>query len=627
MQAKLLLTVTLLMGTTMAPAGDLDQILADISPDIAKWATVVLVDDSSGQPQFTWHHYGDSADAVNFWPASTIKIYAVVAAVEQLNELNADLDAVLVYEHQTDGQWVLDCARSAREMISEVFRRSSNEDYTLLLRFVGVDRINTQFLIPQRGFPHAALMRGYVLGRPYEYVREEPQRITVIRRDGTRETVAHTWSGTSYSEQRGATVISATTGNCTSTREMAECLRRIMFHEHLPENERYHLTAEQLEFIRAGGAGLYGLENREAGPYAWKGGADTVFPDARYYHKGGLISTYSLDLAYVDDPTTGVKYLLAIAANTGKTATVNQMAHRIALWVRDQRCRIGKDVPMPPTVAPDAQLQEIFADDRFFEGPVWDPKTGKLYFTAFGKDNQQILRLDEPGTASSPGQASVWLDHTQGVNGMSLSKEGKLLGAQVYAHRVLEMTIGEDGPTEQRTLAAGDAWNQPNDVCQSPTGHIYFSDPDFKERQTSVVFWLTPAGADGSPGKVTKVIDDMAIPNGLLTSNDGKWLYVADSWRKHWRRYPLAEDGSAGKGELFFEPTTDNQNDPDGMTIDAQGNLYFAGRGGVWVVSPTGDGLGLIAVPEFCSNVTIGGADGKTLFMTCKGKVYSLALR
>jgi len=62
------------------------------------------------------------------------------------------------------------------------------------------------------------------------------------------------------------------------------------------------------------------------------------------------------------------------------------------------------------------------------------------------------------------------------------------------------------------------------------------------------------------------------------------------------------------------------------MTIDKMNNLYFAGLGGVWIVSPAGKQLGFIAVPEFCSNLTFGGADGRTLYITCLKKVYSLVM-
>lgn len=319
-----------------ADAGELDAVLGGISPEVSKWASVAIVSGDREAPEFVWHHFRDSASAVGFWPASTIKIYAVLAALETLNELEMPLDSALTFERKTGGVWKLDCARSMREMISEVFRRSSNEDYTLLLRFVGVDRINTRFLVPERGFPHSALMRGYVGGRPYGYTREEPQRITVRAADGRTAILEHAWAGRSYSEERGATIISAKTGNCTSTKELAECLRRILFHESLPKGERYNLTDEQALFIREGGDGLTGLRNKLAGAFAWTDAAEEVFPKAKFYHKGGLISTHTLDVAYVDDAESGKRYIVSVAASSGKTETVKQMAKAIAAWVKDR---------------------------------------------------------------------------------------------------------------------------------------------------------------------------------------------------------------------------------------------------------------------------------------------------
>jgi hypothetical protein len=325
--------ISLIILTSSLQAGKLDNILKDISPDIRKWATVITVKGEKTKPDFEWFHYQNSADAVDFWPASTIKIYTVVAALEYLNELNLPTDCVLVFEHKEDGRWILDSARTMREMISEVFRRSSNEDYTLLLRFVGIDRINTKFLIPEKGFPHSALMRDYITFRPPLYVNEEPQRITIYSEGNEPIRIEHSWSGTSYAEKRGATIISSTTGNCTSTRELADCLRRIIFHHILPESERYNLTAEQVKFVTEGARGMTGLENKEAGPYAWTDAAEKVFPNARFFHKGGLISTYSLDVAYIDDAESNKRYIIAVAAESGKTDTVKQMAKRIAEWV------------------------------------------------------------------------------------------------------------------------------------------------------------------------------------------------------------------------------------------------------------------------------------------------------
>ena len=107
-----------------------------------------------------------------------------------------------------------------------------------------------------------------------------------------------------------------------------------MFHHVLPASERYRLTDEQATFVIEGGEGLTGLENREAGAYAWEGAAKDVFPKARFFHKGGLISTYSLDVAYIDDAASGVRFIVALAAESGDPLTVRQMAKKIAQWVR-----------------------------------------------------------------------------------------------------------------------------------------------------------------------------------------------------------------------------------------------------------------------------------------------------
>jgi hypothetical protein len=334
-----------------APASDkarkLEEVLDPIAPGLKKWGTVcVITDGPDGAPVFTWHDYRDSGFARDFWPASCVKIYTVLAGLELLNERGFPLDTVVTFERrEKDGPWVLDCARSIREMCSEIFRRSSNEDYTLLLRMVGLDRINTQFFVPEKGFPHTALMRGYVLGRPYGYVREEPQRITLTSTDGRRDVFEHTWSGHSYSEDRGASIFDAKTGNVTSPRELAESLRRIIFHEQIPAAERYRLTPEQIEFLRNGAPGLTGLSTThpDSGPYSWKDGLDTVFPKARFFHKCGSISSYTLETAYLDDSKqSGRRFILVpvVAAGTdtkpepGKPI-INKMSRAIGEWIRD----------------------------------------------------------------------------------------------------------------------------------------------------------------------------------------------------------------------------------------------------------------------------------------------------
>lgn len=325
--------------THTAIAGELDGLLDPIDPQVSKWASIVRVTGPAEKPDFHWQHYRTSETAIDFWPASTIKIYAVIAALEQMEELGFPLDAVYQFERKTGGNWVLDSSRTMKEMISEVFRRSSNEDYTLLLRSVGVDRINTQLLTVERGFPHSALMRGYVKGRPYEYVREERQRITIRTPDRREHHWEHEWSGTSYSQLRGASVISDRTGNCTTTRELADCLRRVMFHEVIPESDRFRISTEKLEFLRRGGDGLTGLEQKGPGSFAWEGAVEQVFPKARYSFKLGQISTHTLDLCYIDDAESGVRCVMALASGNGKSETVRKMSLAICQQLKAEAKR------------------------------------------------------------------------------------------------------------------------------------------------------------------------------------------------------------------------------------------------------------------------------------------------
>ena len=269
--------------------------------------------------------------------------------------------------------------------------------------------------------------------------------------------------------------------------------------------------------------------------------------------------------------------------------------------------------PLPPQVAPGAQLTLVCADAKyFFESPVWDPAAKALYVDAYAKVDR-LARVDGPDKLT-------FMPGTDGVGGAIVGIDGRLLAADCDGHRILSYALGKDGPTDPKTLAADKTWHQPNDLCQTPGGDIYFTDPDFKDKKAGAVYHLSPAG------KVARVVTGMGCPNGIVCSADGKSLFVSDSNERKWWTYPIRPDGSLGEAREFFAPKTDSKANPDGMAVDEKGNIYATGLGGVWVVSPAGEILGFIKVPEFCSNVAFGGPEGKTLYVTCSKKVYSLAM-
>ena len=276
---------------------------------------------------------------------------------------------------------------------------------------------------------------------------------------------------------------------------------------------------------------------------------------------------------------------------------------------------------MPALVADGAQLEVVYEADRFFEGPVWEPKSGRLFFTAHPKGEQpfQIMRLGDNK------QAEIWLNETQGINGMTLGRDGRLLGAQGRANPPAIVAVSTQDKKIEVLAQASDEnpMVETNDLDEDAKGGIYFTAPDFNQKTHSAVFYRSPEG------KVSRVIANMKLPNGLEVSNDGKMLVVSDSFERRVYGYPIKEDGTLelGRVRVFFDPNTPNQTDPDGITTDEDGNFYFTMRGGVWITTPRGQSLGMIPVKEFTSNVTFGGADGRTLYLTTSGKIYALRMK
>ena len=243
------------------------------------WVAFIYVQLDSGGPRFQWAAYGDTADGTDFWPASTIKIYTVTATLELLKDYGVSLDAVASFYHRSGDSWVFDTSRSFRDIIFDIFDFSSNSDYTLLLRFCGLDWLNTEFFVADNGFSETALMRGYVTDRPWVYNRTEGQRIVIEDGDTSIERT-HEWSNTSYADLVGCTVYNGTgTGNCSSPRDMAEHMRRLMFHEEIPASERFDVRLADLDWVRYGDEEPV-LNDRES---SWAAGILRALPDASRY--------------------------------------------------------------------------------------------------------------------------------------------------------------------------------------------------------------------------------------------------------------------------------------------------------------------------------------------------------
>jgi gluconolactonase len=105
-----------------------------------------------------------------------------------------------------------------------------------------------------------------------------------------------------------------------------------------------------------------------------------------------------------------------------------------------------------------------------------------------------------------------------------------------------------------------------------------------------------------------------------LNKPDGKTLFVADIGADRTHRYNIQSDGSLANKVLFCSKGS------DGMTIDDPENIYITGHG-VTVFDKTGKQIEHIDVAEpWTANVSFGGRDHKTLFITASKCLYSIRL-
>jgi gluconolactonase len=266
-------------------------------------------------------------------------------------------------------------------------------------------------------------------------------------------------------------------------------------------------------------------------------------------------------------------------------------------------------------LAPGATVQKLAGDFSFTEGPTCDA-AGNLFFT--DQPNDRIMKW------SADGKLSTFLQPAGRSNGMHFDKAGRLIACADEKNEL--WSIAPDGkPTTIWKGYADKALNGPNDVWVHPGGGLYFTDPFYKRP-----WWThTTMPQDGqhvyylAPGSKTlvRVTEDLAQPNGIIGSPDGKTLYVADIGAKKTWRYAIGKDGRLSGKTLVCEEGS------DGMTLDEEGNLYLTGDG-VKVFDPKGQLIEHVKVAEpWTANVSFCGKDHRTLFVTASKGLYSIATR
>ncbi len=307
------------------------------------------------------------------------------------------------------------------------------------------------------------------------------------------------------------------------------------------------------------------------------------------------------------------------------------------------------DPALDQLVPASAKLEKVAGGfDKWTEGPVWT-REGSLLFAEIPANNIDIwvpgkgpkVFIHPSGyTGSTP-----YGGREPGSNGMTLDPDGRVTVAGHARRNVWRLeTLDPKGTiTVLADAYQGKKLSSPNDLVYRSDGSLYFTDPPYglptqgdsdplKELKVNGVYRIPnarqhKAGAPPENDKLQLVISDLPRPNGIAFSPDEKTLYIADSGDKVWMRYAVHPDGSVSDGKLLLDAKTDKTpGGPDGIRVDKKGNIYGAGPGGVWIISPEGKHLGTIKVPEVVANVAWGDKDGKTLYITASTSLYRIKL-
>jgi hypothetical protein len=270
-----------------------------------------------------YDYRGTAGEGKSWWPASTVKILAAVAALERLHSWGFGPTAKVTFEYSeaNDGPVTFTVAEIVRAAITP----SDNVAYDRLVEIVGYEWLNDSFLSDAKGLGASILQRGY--GGRHRYadsgrgsLRHAPQ-ITIL--EGKRKRVL-------LERSSAKTYNCPNQGNCVPLRDLAECLRRVMLHEELPAHERFELGPAELALLRSA---LAGKRKRGLGVV---NGLKSAFGNdrLRLHHKAGFALKWFSDNVFVEDKKSGRRWLVALANRPGREA-LDEAALHLGIILRD----------------------------------------------------------------------------------------------------------------------------------------------------------------------------------------------------------------------------------------------------------------------------------------------------
>lgn len=278
-------------------------------------------------------------------------------------------------------------------------------------------------------------------------------------------------------------------------------------------------------------------------------------------------------------------------------------------------CSFAQDDGLNRIIQDGAQLEKLADGFLFTEGPSADSE-GNVFFTDQPNDRIMVWRAS--------GVLETFLQPGGRSNGLAFDNNGNLWACADEKNEF--WMIAKDKNISIFPFRFKEKLlNGPNDLWIAADGGIFFTDPYYKRpwwehnsmpQEIQGVYFVSP-----DMKTVTRIINDLKQPNGIVGTPDGKTLFVADIGANKTWKYTVNKDGTVDNKQLFCELGS------DGMTIDSKGNIYLTGKG-VTVFDKNGKKIGNIPVPEnWTANVCFGDKDMKSLFITASKGLYRIKLK
>jgi gluconolactonase len=282
-------------------------------------------------------------------------------------------------------------------------------------------------------------------------------------------------------------------------------------------------------------------------------------------------------------------------------------------------------------------LRRIWTGGVWTEGPVWFGDMHSLIFSDI--PNNKLMRYD-----TMHHKTTVFRYPSNFANGNTRDRQGRLLSCEQGTRRVTRTEY--DGTiTVLADKYEGKPLNSPNGVIVKSDDTIWFTDPsygskgDHEGNRGEIELPRNVYRLDPKSGKLSVVVGDFSMPNGLCFSPDEKLLYITDTGslggpedKTLIRVFDVGEDGKLSNDRIFHDfKDVPEPYIADDIRVDEDGNVWAAGGwspnhnfNGVRVFAPDGTPIGAIILPEVAANLCFGGHHHNRLFICASTSVYAI---